>query len=312
MRRALIAGGLLLGLAFLAPSAQAQTGTARGKVIDADGKPLAEATVLIEFSGGITRKFEVKTNKKGEFMQVGLQPGPYHFTASKEGYQPVSLDYHVSLGDPTTLPDFKLLTAAAAAQQPGSPQQELKDSFQNAVTLATTGKLDEAEAAYIAILAKHGDIPEVHYNLAQVYIQKKDWTKAEASFRKAIETRPDYAQAYLALSQMFVTMGDKAKAAEVLAQAPTEGAAGATVICNSGLTLINAGENEKAQEAFEKCIAADPTGFPDAYFFLASAAMNRNDIPKAIEMLEKFLSLNPSKSQHLATAQALLAALKKK
>ena len=42
---------------------------------------------MIEFQGGVTRKFEVKTNKKGEFMQVGMQPGSYKFTVSKEGYQ---------------------------------------------------------------------------------------------------------------------------------------------------------------------------------------------------------------------------------
>jgi tetratricopeptide (TPR) repeat protein len=312
MKRALIAGGLLLGLALLASPAQAQTGTARGKVVDADGKPIAEAKVLIEFSGGITRKFEVKTNKKGEYMQVGLQPGPYHFTVSKEGHQPVSLDFRVNLGDPTTLPDFKLLTAAAAAQQAGSPQAELRESFQKAIDLAAAGQLDEAEAAYNAILAKTPDVPEVYHNLGQVYSKKKDWAKAEAAYRKAIELRPEFVQPYLALSNMYLTMGEKAKASEVLAQAPKEGAAGATIICSSGLTYINNGETEKAQEAFEKCVAADPTGFPDAYFFLASGAMNRNDIPKAIEMLEKFLSLNPTKSEHLATAQALLAALKKK
>ena len=80
------------GAGLLAAPAQAQTGTARGKVLDAQGQPIADAKVLIEFQGGITRKFETKTNKKGEYMQVGMQPGPYRFTASKEGYQPGFID----------------------------------------------------------------------------------------------------------------------------------------------------------------------------------------------------------------------------
>src|SRR5512135_76667 len=99
MKRALIAAGLLLGLGFIAPPAQAQTGTARGKVLDAQGQPVADAKILIEFQGGITRKFEVKTNKKGEYMQVGMQPGQYRLTASKDGYQPVAIDYRIQLGD---------------------------------------------------------------------------------------------------------------------------------------------------------------------------------------------------------------------
>ena len=92
MKRALIAAGLLLGLGLVAAPARAQTGTARGKVVDAQGQPVQDAKVLIEFQGGITRKFEVKTNKKGEFMQVGMQPGPYRFTVTKEGFSKAVLD----------------------------------------------------------------------------------------------------------------------------------------------------------------------------------------------------------------------------
>ena len=55
MKRALTAAALLGGLWLLAPAAQAQTGTARGKVLDAQGQPLADAKVVMEFQGGITR-----------------------------------------------------------------------------------------------------------------------------------------------------------------------------------------------------------------------------------------------------------------
>src|SRR5512134_507343 len=124
MKRALIAAGLVLGLGLLASPARAQTGTARGKVLDTQGQPIADAKVLIEFQGGITRKFETKTNKKGEYMQVGMQPGPYRITASKDGYQPSYVDFRIALGDPTEIPPFKLLTAKEAGQQPGSAQAE--------------------------------------------------------------------------------------------------------------------------------------------------------------------------------------------
>ena len=40
--------------------------------------------VAIEFTDGINRKYEVKTNKKGEFIQIGLPPGNYKVTASFE------------------------------------------------------------------------------------------------------------------------------------------------------------------------------------------------------------------------------------
>jgi len=120
MKRALIAAGLLFVAGLVATPARAQTGTARGKVLDAQGQPLADAKVTIDFQGGITRKFETKTNKKGEYMQVGMQPGPYRVTATKDGYQTAAQDTRINLGDPTQVPDFKLPTLAQAAQAPGT------------------------------------------------------------------------------------------------------------------------------------------------------------------------------------------------
>ena len=72
MRHALILVGLGAGVALLAPSAVAQTGGVWGKVVDQDGKPLADATVSIE-SLKISRKVEVKTNEKGEYLRIGLR-----------------------------------------------------------------------------------------------------------------------------------------------------------------------------------------------------------------------------------------------
>ncbi len=70
-------------LLFASPG-QAQTGALQGKVTDVAGKPLEKAVVTIEFTDGINRKYEVKTNKKGEFIQIGLAPGNYKVTASFE------------------------------------------------------------------------------------------------------------------------------------------------------------------------------------------------------------------------------------
>ncbi len=310
MKRALIAAGLLLGIGLVAAPAQAQTGTARGRVLDVQGQPVVDAKVTIEFQGGITRKFETKSNKKGEYMQVGMQPGPYRFTATKEGFQPGVIEFRITLGDPTAIPDFKLNTQAQAAQQPGSAQAELREAFQKAVELQSAGKLDEAEAAYKAILEKTPDIPEVYQNLGSVYALKKDFASAEAAFLKGLELRPDSADIATQLARLYQDNGQPEKAMELMTKSAGANPADAKAQFNQGIFLLNAQKNEEAIAAFEAAIKADPA-MTEAYYRLGALMVGQAKIPEAIAHLEKYLSMNPTDAGNVAVAQGLLKAMKK-
>ena len=310
MKRFLVAAGLVLGLGLLAAPAQAQTGTARGKVFDAQGQPVADAKILIEFQGGITRKFEVKTNKKGEYMQVGMQPGPYRFTASKEGYQTSVADVRVALGDATEVPPFKLVSAAQAAQQPGSAAAELKGSFEKAVALQGAGQFDEAEAAYKAILEKTPDVPEVYQNLGAVYAAKKDFAQAEATYLKGLEIKPDSADMATQLARLYQENGQPEKAMEVMSKSASANPADAKAQFNQGIFLLNSYKNEEAIAAFEAAVKADPS-MTEAYFRLGALMVGQGKVPEAIAHLEKYLGMNPTDAGNVATAQGLLKALKK-
>src|SRR5215212_3414852 len=108
----LMVGVLGLLVMMLAAPASAQTGGVRGKVLDTAGKPVEGATVVIE-SKGVSRKLTVKTNKKGEYIQIGLYPGEYKITAEKEGKVGTADNFRVGLGDPSLL-DLHLSGAAPA------------------------------------------------------------------------------------------------------------------------------------------------------------------------------------------------------
>jgi tetratricopeptide (TPR) repeat protein len=311
MKRALIAAFVLAGLGLATPQAQAQTGTARGRVTDAQGQPIADAKVLIEFQGGVTRKFEVKSNKKGEFMQVGMQPGPYRFTASKEGYQTGFVDQRISLGDPTQVPDFKLNTAAqAAAAAGGAEATALRGAFQHAVELQSAGKIDEAEAAYKAILETSPDVPEVHQNLGQLYLNKKDYPAAEAAFLKGLELRPDSPDMSTLLARVYQESGQSEKAMALIEKSAGANPTDARAQFNRGIFLLNANKNEEAIGAFEAAVKADPN-MAEPYYRLGALMVGQGKIPESIQYLEKYLSLNPTDAQNVATAQGLLKALKK-
>src|SRR5262249_13186855 len=174
------------------------TGAVRGRVVDEKGAAVPEAQVTLEFQGGVTRKFDTKTNKKGEFTQVGLTPGVYRITAGKDGYQGMYIDTRVSLGEPLQVPDLKIVTKAAAQAAAGGEAEKanaaLREMFAHATQLSQEGKSDEAIAAYNELLAKNPQIAEAHYNIGFLKLQKKDWPGAEAEYLKALEIRPGYAE----------------------------------------------------------------------------------------------------------------------
>jgi tetratricopeptide (TPR) repeat protein len=293
---------LVACLALAAPAA-AQTGTVRGKVVDDQGKPLEAAKVELDFLGGITRHFETKTNKKGEYTQVGLQPGSYKITANKEGFQGSFLEIRVSIGDPTYLPELKLVSIAAVTEKKAD---EIQGPFTKAVELTKAGKLDEAEAIYKEILAKTPGVPQAHLNLGFIYSQRKDWAAAEAAYQKALELKPDYSDASVALVRLYQDSGqaDKAMALSQTSEDPT-------VLFNLAVTHLNANKYDEAEAAFKKAEALDAAN-AEIQYHLATIAINRGRNEECVARLEKYLSMSPANAQNVATAQGLLQALKPK
>ena len=67
------------------PAAIAQNfGSVKGVAKDMEGKPIVGATV--EFANSDTgRKYDLKTNNKGEYFSLGLEPGKYKVTLNQDG-----------------------------------------------------------------------------------------------------------------------------------------------------------------------------------------------------------------------------------
>src|ERR1051326_8927625 len=80
---------ILITLLLLAANAMAQLvgGTVRGKVNDEAGKPYSNA--VVRYTDKDTgRKYDLKVNAKGEYIQVGMALGRYDATLLVDG-QPV-------------------------------------------------------------------------------------------------------------------------------------------------------------------------------------------------------------------------------
>lgn len=310
MKHALTAFALLVGLALLAPPSGAQTtGAARGFVVDDENQPVGDAVVLIEYQGDVPRKFEVKTNEKGEYHQVGLPSGRYRFTASKEGYVSAALDIGIAMGLATRIPELKLLSQAAAAAQANPDEAMVREKFAQGVELARAGKLDEAEALFNEILELQPGVAEVYRNLGYIYAQRKDWATSEMHYQSALDLRPGDPQFVSAMAQMYQDSGQEEKAIELMSQAASENPADAQTQFNQGIFLLSSGQSVEAAAAFEAALGAD-SSLAEAHYHLGTILVGQGKVPEAVEHLEAYVASNPDNAQYAATAQGLLEALK--
>ena len=294
---------MVLGLAAFALPAAAQTGSVRGKVSDADNKPVEGVKVTIQLVDNNT-KFEVKTNKKGEFMQIGLQPGQYKISAEKEGLS-ASKTSRISLD----VAEVNLtLTKGGGASAEGMSKEDrakaeakvagIKAAYAEAANLANAGKYDESIAKFNEVLKDVPRCTECYIGIGTASAAKKDYDGAEAAYKKALEIDPNSAEAYNGLATIYNDQKkfDQAKAmsAEAMKRATTAGGSGgADSLYNAGVISWNANDFAKAQEQFAAAVAANPN-HAEAHFMLGQVDLNLGKLPEAAKEFETYTKLAPN------------------
>ena len=316
----LVACAAVFTLAIAIPVTAQSTGMVKGVVKDAQGNPVEGAKVTIEMTEGVSRHFETKSNKKGEFIQIGLQGGPYKVTAEKDKLSSNTADVRVSISRPgeVTLVLGAGGASAAASKEMAAKNAELKKTFEEGVAASRAGNHDEAIAKFTSSAALNANCFDCFYNIAYSESQKKDYDKAEAAYKKAIEIKPDYAEAYSGLANVYNATRKFDQAATASAKAMelsgsgAGGAAGggnADAMFNQGVILWNAGKIADAKKQFEGAIAANPN-HAESHYQLGMAMVNEGNLAGATAEFETYLKLAPT-GPNAATAKGILGSLKK-
>jgi len=326
IRRTLVTCALAVGLAWVAVPASAQSGQVKGKVVDANNQPVEGAKISItnvEMSG---RKLETKTNKKGEYIQIGLQPGKYTITAEKGGLTSThDVQVHLDMAEVnlTLAPGQAGGAGGQVSKEEAAKQQAkvtaIRKMFDDGVALSTAGKNEEAIAKFNEAAAAVPKCAECYANIATIYMRMKDYEKAEAAFKQAIEARPDFGEAYNGLATVYNAEKKFDQAAEASAQAMklmgTAGAAGgaaggvsASATFNQGVILWNAGKIPEAKAQFEQAVKLDPN-MAEAHYWLGMALVNAGNTAEAKPHVETYLKLAPT-GQYAETAKSIVSSIK--
>lgn len=313
----LVACAALVAIAMTLPAAAQSTGMVRGVVKDAAGKTVEGAKVIVEAEGN-NRRFETKSDKKGEFVQIGLAPGPYKVTAEKDkaASAPTPVNVRISPGAPLTL----VIGAGGGGASPevAAKNAELKKTFEEGVAASRAGNHDDAIAKFQRAAELNASCYDCYYNIAYSQTQKKDLEKAEAAYKKAIELKADYGEAYSGLANIYNMQRKFDEAATASAKAMELSGAGSgaaagggspDALFNQGVILWNAGKIADAKKQFEATIAAKPD-HAEAHYQLGMALVNEGNLNGAATEFETYLKLAPS-GPNAATAKGILGTIKK-
>jgi tetratricopeptide (TPR) repeat protein len=328
-------------------SAQTISGGVTGKCTGADGNPLVGYTIRIERQE-TSWSSQVKTNKKGEYLYIGLQPGTYKLTLlNVPGVGTFSNTRRVGMGDPTVI-DFDIAKEKAAAykQQMANPetakkieeqQKEqkqytgLKATFDQATLLYNQKRYSEAAAMYEQALpmAKDKNLTIVLGLLGDSYEKAatkepdrdsriRDQQKAIDYCQKAIQFAPNDATLHGTLGAVYADMGKVAEAQAELQKAADLNPAGASsYYYNLGVVMVNQGKMDEAAVSLKKATDLDPTN-ANAFYWYGMALLGKAEykpdgtvvaVPGTVEAFQKYLKLKPN-GEYAQAAQASIDQLK--
>jgi len=157
---------LLMLLAGAVP-AFGQSGSVKGVCKDVQGKPIAAAVVeWVNLETG--RKYDLKTNAKGEYFSLGIAPGHYKVALLQDDKELYHFNGFTVTLDENVL-DFDLQKEqAAAAQGAGMTPEQLKQAQEQASKVAKENNTVKALNEKLAAAKTASDAGDFETAIAQI------------------------------------------------------------------------------------------------------------------------------------------------
>lgn len=280
-------------------------GKIMGLVTDNAGTPIEGVTVTIVSQKTSTVTYELKTDKSGKFIQVGLMPGYFQVSFKKAGFMPKSTELRVSIGDETKI-EVKLDTTEELIQKNISEADKL---FLNGNKLYAEHKYQEAVAAFEEAIKLSQVNWGYFFNLGLSYKKMDKKEEALKAFQKAVELNPGSYSSNKELGEVLAKSGNFQDAKTFYQKAVEMSPDDPDAHFNLGACLINTGEPELALSHFQKTVELK-SDYADAYYQIGTIYIGQNKTQEAVQSLEKFLEIAPN-HEKAALAKQLLQYLKK-
>lgn len=304
----LIAAALLAALCVAPVFAQVGTGTVKGTCKDRDGKPIVGATVLW-VSGETGRRYELKTNSKGEYFSLGIGSGKYTVTLSQNGQELFHYNGVLVTLDNENAIDFDLqkeqAKAAAGAgltpeQLKARQEQQEKVAKENMTVKTLNEKMAAAKQA-----ADAGDYDTAVSTLKQATEMDPSrdllWAKLgeyeATSAGKQTDSAEKTKRYDTAISAYEKAVDIKQKALDAAPQKSPDGAKILAMYYNNlGQAAGKDGKTDDALKAYTQAAQLDPAGAGQYYFNIGAIMTNAGKVDEAIAAFDKAIAADPNRA----------------
>jgi tetratricopeptide (TPR) repeat protein len=290
------------------------TAAVKGVCKDVQGNPIAGA--IVEWYGAETgRKYDIKTNSKGEYFSLGIAPGKYKVILLKDGQQLYNFtNVPVLLQDDANLLDFDLKKEQAKqAQGAGISPEELKrrqEAAEKAAKETNTVKALNEKLAAANQASQAGDFDTAIATLTEATQMDSTrdlvWFKLADAYRGSAVKQTDPAEKSKRLDQ---AIPDYQKAIELKEGQPPEAKkdpryAGelAAYYNNMAEAYAKTGKTDEAVKAYTQATQIDP---PHAaqYYYNEGATMTNANVANdskmrqaAVAAFDKAIAADPNKA----------------
>jgi len=278
-----------------------QLSTLRGTIRDGEGKPVAQAAVVVQRSDS-SDKYTVQTDGKGNYIVAELPDGVYSLQAKKEGFTDAHVPSILIKPHESKTVDLTLTVQPRNQASPtAAPQFFDPPQFTVAGVTDTTnlgGHGSDTVVRTRDILAKEtvslGEAPHTSATDAA----------REKSLKDLLQSQPSSFDANHQLGHLLVATGRYAEAISFLEHAAAADPANYENIYDLALANANSGNYAHAQDLANKLLETNDTA--DLHRLLAEIGENRGDSLGAVRHFQRAAELDPSESHIFAWGAELL------
>ena len=275
-------------------------GRLEGRVLDPDGKPLADVTVKMNLparGGGTT----IKTDKKGHWALGGIAAGAWEVDLTAPGYAVKKVTVNLPSEAARLAPvEVKLEKAA-----PAGPPPEVREALEKGDAAFKEGRFADARMQYEKLLALRPELANTLYSqIAFAYSREGNYAKAVEYLDKLVQSDPTNVDLKLLAAQEALRAGMLDKGLELLKGVDDSSIKNPEVFYNVAALLLNAQKPEEAIRYLTKAVTVDPS-YVDGYFQRGLAYLGQQKTAEAKADFQKVVELAPSGPQAETAKKAL-------